>query len=366
MPEQGKAAIVRQLDGTFRVEAVEFGEPLGREVLVEVRAAGLCHSDLNVASIDRGRRLPLVAGHELAGVVVATGPDVERLRVGDHVVGTEVRACGACAACLTGRPTVCEHPDAVERDRAAAPRITQGGERIHTLGVSAFATWSIADERQFVRIPDDVPFAEASLLGCGVSTGVGAVVNVAGVAPGETVAVFGLGGVGLSIVAGAVLSGATEIIAIDVEPAKLELALALGATHAIRSGEVEVEAAVREIVPLGVDHAFDAAGARAVAPTALRSLARGGGLYLIGIPRPGELLELDTMRDVIGHQRMIRGVYMGGTNPQRDIPRYAEFYRQGRLPLEDLLSERVAIDEINRAYHSVPAHGARAVITDFS
>ncbi len=362
----GRAAIVRALDGTFRVEAVEFDAPRGREVLVEVRAAGLCHSDLNVASIDRGRPLPLVAGHELAGVVVEVGPDVRRLRVGDHVVGTEVRACGECLRCLAGRPTLCLDPNALERDPAAPPRITQDGARIHTLGVSAFATYSLADERQFVAIPQDIPFAPASLLGCGVSTGVGAAWNVARVAPGESVAVLGLGGVGLNIVAGAAMSGAATIVAVDIDDAKLELARRFGATHAIHSGREPIEEALEAIVPLGVDHAFDAVGVRGMPVTALRCTARGGSAYLIGIPRPGDLVELDTMRDVIGHQRSLRGVYMGGTNPGRDLPRYAERYRTGHLPLDELISEEIDLADINRAYATPPARGARAVITDFS
>ncbi|GGH42322.1 alcohol dehydrogenase catalytic domain-containing protein [Microbacterium album] len=371
MTRTGIAAVVRALDGVFRVEQVEFSEPEGTEVLVEVAAAGLCHSDLNVASVDRGRALPLVAGHELAGTVVAVGPGVTSLRTGDRVVGTEVRTCGRCLPCREGRPTLCAAPGALERPAGASPRIRSGegsgrGTAVHTLGTSAFATYSLADERQFAVIPDEMPFAQASLLGCGVATGVGAVLNVARVRPGESVAVFGLGGVGLNVVSGAVLAGATTIVAVDVDRDKLELAGRLGATHLVDGSVPDPAREVAAVAPGGVDHAFDAVGAVQATIATIRSTCRGGAAYLIGIPRPGALLELDTMRDMIGHQRSLRGVYMGGTNPARDIPLYARMYLDGRLPLDDLISERIHLREINRAYAAPPAHGARAVIEGFA
>ncbi|NLB47069.1 MAG: alcohol dehydrogenase catalytic domain-containing protein [Microbacteriaceae bacterium] len=363
MKRTGKAAIVERLDGTFRVATVEFDAPRGREVLVEVRAAGLCHSDLNVASVDRGRPLPLIAGHELSGVVVAVGEHVTSLAIGDHVVGTEIRACGSCTNCRVGQPALCAAPNSLERDADAPPRVTHDGARVHTLGVSAFASYSLADERQFVRIPDDLPFDLASLLGCGVTTGVGAVLNVARVSPGERVAVFGLGGVGLNIVAGAALAGARQIVAVDVDERKLRLAAEFGATDLVVSG-ADMSEELARAVPRGVDHAFDAVGIPAVTLGAIRSTAPGGTTYLIGIPRPGNLLSLDTMADMIGKQRAIRGVYMGGSNPVRDIPYFADLVLTDRLQLHRLISDRVDIEDINRAYAEPSALGARAVLTD--
>ncbi len=362
MTVTGRAAIVERLDGVFHVEEVEFDEPRDREVLVEVRAAGLCHSDLNVASVDRGRALPLIAGHELAGVVVAVGDGVRSLRVGDRVVGTEVRTCGECGPCKLGRATLCRDTGAVERPPGAAPRVRRGEERVHTLGVSAFASYSLADERQFVRISDDLPFDIACLLGCAVTTGVGAVINVARVAPVDRVAVFGLGGVGLSAVAGAALAGARQIVAVDVDARKLELARRFGATDVLAVG-ADTRAQLDDLVPDGVDHAFDAVGIRDVTVDAIRSTSPGGTTYLIGIPKPGSVLELDTMADMIGNQRGVRGVYMGGSTPSRDIPLLAGLAGSGRLPVEMLVSERVTIDEINRAYANPAPSGARAVVT---
>lgn len=366
MPTTGYAAVVDELNGQFNVQALEYDAPIGREVLVEVRAAGLCHSDLNVASVARGRTLPLIAGHELAGVVVSTGPDVSLLRTGDHVVGTEVRACGECVRCIADRQTLCLDPGSLERPKGASPRATRGNERVHTLGVSAFAAYSLADERQFVQIPQSVPFPQASLLACGVTTGVGAALNVAQIRAGESVAVFGLGGVGLNIVIGARLAEASVIIAVDVDERKLELARRLGATHTVNSTTTDVLATVAHTVPIGVDHAFDAVGVPAVTRSAIRSSTSGGSTYLIGIPKPGEALELDTMAEMIGKQRVLRGIYMGGTTPTRDIPYYAELYLAGKLPLDEIISERIGIHDINRAYATPALGGARAVITDFS
>ncbi|UOQ59073.1 alcohol dehydrogenase catalytic domain-containing protein [Leucobacter rhizosphaerae] len=366
MQVTAQAAVVERLNGRFEVQEVAFDRPIAREVLVEVRAAGLCHSDLNVAGIDRGRSLPLIAGHELAGVVVEVGPEVRGLRVGDHVIGTEVRACGTCARCASGRPTLCEIPDSLERDPRERPRVTRGGDAVHTLGVSAFAGVSLADERQFVAVPAELPFPQASLLACGITTGLGAVDNVARVQEGETVAVFGLGGVGLSIVIGAVLAGARTVIAIDIDPAKLELARRLGATHVVTAADGETTERMRAVAGSGVDHTFDAVGIPEVTISAIASTARGGTCYLIGIPKPGPALAIDTMRDLIGAQRGIRGVYMGGTVPCRDLPRYASLALEGRLPLDLLISERIGIAEINRAYAEPANGGARAVITDFS
>lgn len=360
-----KAAIIRRLDGRFDIGDVEFDEPRGHEVRVRVEAAGLCHSDMNVATIDRGRPLPLIAGHELAGVVEAVGPEVTSLTPGDHVVGTEVRFCGVCVPCASGAPFRCLDPGSLERPAGAPARATLDGVPIHTLGVAAFAERSIAHEHQFVRIPDAVPFEVAALLGCAVSTGLGAVLNSADVRPGQTVAVIGLGGVGLNIVQGAALAGAERIVAIDVVPEKLELARSFGATDVLDASEPGVAQRVHELCG-GVDHAFEATGARGPLDEAVAMTRVGGASYFIGIPRDRAALEIDVLGTLIAGQRRLVGVYMGSTNPRRDLPRYSRWYLQGRLDLDRLVARRIRLDDINDAY-AEQAGGAvaRCVVTSF-
>lgn len=360
-----RAAIIRRLDGRFDVEDVEFDEPRGREVRVRVMASGLCHSDMNVATIDRGRPLPIVAGHEIAGVVESVGPDVTSLAVGDHVVGTEVRFCGVCPECASGRPFRCLDPGSLERPEGAPPRITAAGERVHTLGVSAFAERSIAHEHQFVRIPDELPFDVAAVLGCAVSTGLGAVLNTADVRPGESVAVVGLGGIGLNIVQGARLAGAERIVAIDVVPEKLELARHFGATDVLDAAEPGVAERLQALCG-GVDHAFEATGARGPVSEAVRMTRVGGATYFIGIPRDRSPLEVDVLGTLIAGQRRLVGVYMGSTNPRRDLPRYSRYALQGRLDLDRLVARRIPLDAINEAYvEQATGTVARCVVTSF-
>ncbi|MFV0374727.1 zinc-binding dehydrogenase [Microbacterium sp.] len=348
------------------MEDLSPGEPRGREVLVEVKAAGLCHSDMNVATIDRGRTLPLIAGHEMAGVVRAVGAEVRNLRVGDHVVGTEVRLCGECEECVAGAPFRCLAPESLERGADEPPRFTRGGDRVATLGISAFAEVSIAHENQLVRIPREVPFPQASIISCAVSTGVGAVLNAARVRPGETVAVIGLGGVGLNIVQGARLAGAERIIGVDVSADKLDFARRFGATDVVDAQSEDVVERVRELSGRGVHHAFECSGARAPLDQALLLPRKGGTTYLIGIPRDPRPLEIQPLPTLIGAQRSVTGVYMGSTDPRRDIPLLCEFYLQGRLNLDDLVAREIDICQINEAYADQAAGAlARTVITSF-
>lgn len=363
---KGLASVVKELNGTFSTEEVYFSDPIRREVVVEVKAAGLCHSDMNVATIDRGRPLPLIPGHELAGVVREVGPDVTTLKVGDHVVGTEVRACGTCVQCYRGRPTLCLRPNDLERSQDDGPRVWTKQQTIHALGVASFASYSVADERFFVPIPKEVPFAEACILGCAVTTGVGAALNVAKVRPGDSIAVYGIGGIGLNIIAGARLAGASRIIAVDVSLEKITLAKEHGATHGLLNDNGTLSH-IEAIIPGGVDHAFDVVGNNAVTELALRSTTRGGSAYLIGIPAAESLLALDTMAHMIGDQRSLHGVYMGGTNPRRDIRLYADFFLEDQLRLNDMVSSQISIHEINDAYRqSERQSGVRTVVTNFS
>ncbi|MDR2256478.1 MAG: zinc-binding dehydrogenase [Arthrobacter sp.] len=344
-----QAALITRLDGSFELGDVDIDTPRGAEVLVEVKAAGLCHSDFLVATLDRGRELPLVAGHEMAGVAVGLGPDVTDLEIGDHVVATEIDFCGRCAACRAGQPYRCQNPAAVRRPDGAPARLSSLTGTVNAFGVAGFAERTLLHQNKLVRIPKDVPFEKAAVLGCAVSTGMGAVLNTAAVRPGETVAVVGLGGIGLNAIQGAALAGARTIIGVDLQPSKLELATEkFGATHAFNAAD-DVATAVRELTGGGVDHVFEAIGLGVTQRQALELARVGGSVNLIGIPQ-GAPLEFSVMRDLLMTQRTLRGVYMGSSDPRRDIPFYADLYLQGRLNLDDLVASTVSLGEIGEAY----------------
>lgn len=360
-----KAALINAIGGKFDVEDIEISEPVGAEVLVEVKAAGLCHSDMLVASVDRGRPLPMVAGHEMAGIVAAVGPDVRGLAVGDHVVGSEVSFCGHCEECRTGNTFRCMSPGDIGRPEEAGPKLRRGSEAVQAFGVAAFAEYTLCHENKLVRIPKAVPFPQAAVLGCATTTGVGAALNTAQVGPGDTVAVIGLGGIGLNILSGARIAGAATIIGIDVHASKLGLAARFGATHVINSAEEDPVTRVREITGRGVHHSFEAIGLGKTQGQALDMTRVGGGAYFIGIPQ-GAPLELNVMTQLMIPQRRVQGVYMGSSDIRRDIPLYAELYLQGRLNLDDLIAREIQLDEINDAYRVQETGSiARSVITEF-
>jgi S-(hydroxymethyl)glutathione dehydrogenase / alcohol dehydrogenase len=363
-----KAAVLNGFDGVFDVEDLRIANPVGREVMVDVKASGLCRSDLHLAQHGFGFPVPGVLGHEVAGVVTEIGPDVTQCTVGDHVVGSLIQYCGACAACLDGRTYQCAHPEATLRSADQPGRLTRYGATVHQIyGLGAFAEQVLAHENQLTPIPAEVPFAQAAVLGCATITGAGAALNTARVRPGDTVAVVGVGGVGLNVISGAVLAGAERIIAIDVGAPKLVLARRFGATDTINSTEVEPDAALRKIVPLGVDHAFEAVGLKQTSELAVKLTRVGGGAYLIGVHRPGSTIELEVVGDLLACQRRVQGVHMGSTNPKRDIPMYAELYRQRRLNLDELISTEIRLDDINNAYRQLVERPdiARMVITRF-
>lgn len=362
-----KAAVINRISGRFDIEEVSIDAPRGREVLVEVRAAGLCHSDMLVASIDRGRPLPIVCGHELAGVVTAIGPEVQEFQPGDHVVGSEVRFCGHCEECLSGAVYRCENPHELLRGPEETPRLNRSGDPVTSMGLAAFAEQVLCHENQLTGIPTTLPFPQAAVIGCAVSTGIGSVINTAGVRAGESVAVAGLGGVGLNVLQGARLAGAQTIIGIDVHPAKLELAREFGATHTVDAAHEDVVERVRQISGRGVHHAFEAIGRVATQQQVIDMTRVGGAAYLIGIPATPAPLELNALAQIIGGQRRVQGLFMGSSNPRVDIPVYASLYEQGRINLDDLIAQQISLSEINEAYEAQESGGiARSVITDFS
>jgi S-(hydroxymethyl)glutathione dehydrogenase/alcohol dehydrogenase len=360
-----KASVVSGLAQGFQVRDVDIADPIGREVLVEVKASGLCHSDLSVATFVEGYTFPAVLGHELAGVVSAVGPDVTEFGVGDHVVGSLIQFCGRCSACLSGRTYQCAHPEATEREAGLPPRLSMDGKPITQFSaLSAFAQQALVHENQLAAVPREMPWAQAALIGCGVLTGAGAVINSAAVRAGDSVVVIGAGGVGLNGVNGAVVAGASTIVVTDVEDAKLERARRFGATHTVNSRTTDPVAEVRGITGNGADHVFDFVGIRPVTRQGLDMLAKGGGLYLIGVGDNEAGVDLGSMAAVTD-QKHVHGVYMGSSNLKRDIPLYASLYLQGRLNLDDLVSKEISLDRIDEGYASLTdGHTARVVVTD--
>jgi Zn-dependent alcohol dehydrogenase len=333
----------------LEIRELELDPPGPGELLVRVRAAGLCHSDLSVIDGSRPRVMPMVLGHEAAGEVLELGPGTEGFSPGDHVVLTFVPACGACPACASGRAALCE-PGAAAN---AAGALLGGGRRWrhglhHHLGVSAFAEHAVVAAASAVKVPGDLAPEIASLFGCAVLTGVGAALNAAAVQPTDRVAIFGLGGVGLSALLGARLGGAESIVAVDVVPEKLELARELGASHAVPAGPEAVEA-VRTHTGGGADKAIETVGSERVLADAYAATRRGGTTVTVGLPHPDRMLSLPAV-SLVAEERTLRGSYLGSSVPALDIPRYIDLHREGRLPVERLLTHRLALDELNAGF----------------
>jgi len=336
------------------IETVRLQPPGRDEVRVRVRAAGLCHSDLSVIDGSRPRPLPMLLGHEAAGEVVELGAGVSGLRLGDQVVFSFVPMCGCCDPCACGRPVLCEAGAAAN----ARGTLLDGAIRLsdarqaplhHHLGVSGFAEYAVVSERSAVRIDPDLPASIAALFGCAVMTGVGAVVNTAGVRPGESVAVFGLGGVGLSALLGAAACSAWPLVAVDVVPEKLALARELGASHCIDARGGDVAAQVREATRGGADHAIETAGNERVLAAAYAATRRGGCTVTVGLPAPDRLFSVPAV-GLVAEERTVKGSYMGSAVPRRDIPRYIALHRAGRLPVDRLLTHTLRLEEINAGF----------------
>lgn len=360
-----KAAVVRSPGAGFVIEQVDLDMPLRNEVLIDVKAVGLCHSDLTLAGSDLGFAMPAVFGHEIAGVVKEVGADVRTISVGDHVVGTLIRYCGECERCLAGRSYYCRNSHRTERSKDDPPRITAAEGAINqAFGLGGFAEQALIHENQLARVPKDMPFDQAALLGCGVITGAGAVLNTAGVGRGETVAVVGTGGVGLNAISSAVIAGASAIVAIDISDAKLERARHFGATHTINSQSHDPVQELRKAVPHGADYVFDFVGSQRVAQQGIEMLSYGGGLYLVGIGGKDVSINIDAMTFMRNRNR-IESVYMGSANLKVDIPYFAGLASRGLLRLEELVTETISLEEINDGYRRLKEGSvARLVVTN--
>ena len=341
------------------IEEVELASPRAGELLVRMEAAGVCHSDLSVVDGSRIRPLPMALGHEAVGVVEQVGEGVRDVRRGDHVVLAFVPSCGECAECDGGRPALCI-PGAAANGAGhllhGAPLLSgPGGEKLfHHLGISGFARHAVVARESAVVIPKDVPFETAALFGCAVLTGTGAVLNTAQVHEGHSVAVYGLGGVGLAAVMGAVVAGASRIVAVDPVESKRKVALELGATEACTPEEA---ANIKELTGGGVDFAFEAAGVPAVLEAAFKSLKRGGTAVAMGLPHPSRTITL-TALSFAGEGKTLMGSYMGSSDPQRDIPRYLALWKAGKLPVEKLHTGSLPLSRINEAFEQLASGAA--------
>lgn len=362
-----RASVSTGIGKGFDVQDVEIAAPADQEVLVEVRASGLCHSDLHLVEREFGVPMPAVFGHEAAGVVTAVGDRVTTIGVGDHVVACLVRFCGLCLECVSGRTYSCLGPDSVLRPPGSTPRLSwPDGPLNQAYGIGGFAEQMLVHENQLAVVNKKIPFPQASVLGCGTVTGAGAAIHSAGVRVGDTVAVIGTGGVGLNVISGARLAGALRIIAIDIEDSKLEVAARFGATDAINATGVDVVSQVRKLVGPGVNHSFEVVGSRATQQQAVTLARPGGGVYFVGLAEPGATIELPASLEMLRAHNAVVGVHMGSTNLKRDIPMYADLYVQGRLNLDDLVSQEIHLSDIDHAYRQLTrGETIRSVITTF-
>jgi len=361
-----RAAVLHTLDlqspfansKPLKIEEIELDEPGMGEVLVKMTAAGLCHSDLSVITGVRPRPVPMALGHEASATVMKVGDGVVNLKAGDRVVLVFVPSCGNCMPCMEGRPALCE-PGAEANGKgtllSGARRLHLGQQAVnHHVGVSAFAEHAVVSQRSCVKVEQDIDPVESALFGCAVLTGVGAVVNTAKVQPGQTVAVIGLGGVGMCSLLGAVASGAGEVIAVDLNDAKLKAAKDLGATFTVNARDPEAAAKVREYTKGGVDFAFEMAGVTPAMELAYRITKRGGTTVTASLFHPQHTWPIQQV-SLVAEERTVKGSYIGSCIPSRDIPRYIGLYLRGKLPINKLLGERLKLDDINRGFDKLNA-----------
>ncbi len=337
----------------IQIETVELDPPQTGEVLVKIKAASLCHSDLSVINGSRPRPLPMALGHEASGVIEQVGEGVTNFAPGDKVICVFVPSCGHCIPCSEGRPALCE-PGA---EANGAGTLLGGGIRIHSetedighhVGVSAFSDYVVVSENSLVKAEEDLPFEKLALFGCAVITGVGAVVNTANIKLGSTVAVVGLGGIGLSALLGAIASGAREIIAIDINDNKLKQAKELGATAVFNSKDPDVVEQVKAYTNGGVDYAFETAGVVPAMDVAYAITKRGGTTTTTGLPHPEHKFAFPYV-SLTAEEKTLKGSYVGSCVPKRDIPRFIHMMKQGRLPVDKLLSNIISLEDINEGF----------------
>lgn len=363
-----RAAVLHQSGGhqrpyseskPMKIETLELDDPGNEEVLIKIKAAGLCHSDLSVIDGNRPRPMPMVLGHEAAGEIVKCGPNVHGFEVGDHVVFAFLPSCGHCEYCMSGRAALCE-PGAVANNNGTLLNgdrkihNAQGETYYHHLGVSGFADYTVASIYSLVKIDKDYPFEIAALFGCAVMTGVGAVVHTANVHAGESVMVVGLGGVGLSAILGAKAAGASQIIAADVNEDKLKVAKEYGATDILNSGDKEALIKLKDLTNGGVDKSVEFAGAMPALDFAFNATKKGGTTVTGALPHPDSRLSLNPLT-LVGQEKTLKGCYLGSCVPSVDIPNFLKLYKNGGLPVNKLITHRLKLEDINEGFERLAA-----------
>jgi S-(hydroxymethyl)glutathione dehydrogenase/alcohol dehydrogenase len=350
-----KAAVLYEPNTPLKIEKVTLDEPQANEVLVRIVATGVCHSDLHFMKGEMPVPVPVVPGHEGAGIVEKVGSGVTTLQPGDHVVMMVAFSCGKCRYCIDGKPTMCVENLPIQ-SMATLPgggiRLHKGKQALnHMFGLASYAEHAVVHERSCVKVREDAPLDVLCLLGCGTSTGIGAAINSTGIKPGESIAIFGCGGVGLSAVMGAKLAGAGKIIAVDTLDKKLKMAQKLGADHLIDASVDDPMIKVMELTGGGADYALECIGNVNVMTQAFASIRFGGKFIVVGMAPLGTVFSIATYEFLLG--KTISGTVQGDINPQIDIPRYIDLYMNGKLPIDKLISKTYGLEQINEAFEAL-------------
>ena len=349
-----KAAVFHGPNQPLTIEQVEIDKPRANEVLMRTVASGVCHSDLHFVDGLYPHPAPAILGHEAAGIIEEVGSAVTYVKPGDHVISCCSVFCGQCDYCMSGRPHLCSNKAATQRAKGEQPRLSLKGQPVYQfVDLSTYAEKMLVHEHAIVKIRTDMPLDRAALIGCGVTTGVGAALHTAKVEPGSTVAVFGTGGVGLSAIQGALIAGARKIIAVDVFESKLATARRFGATDTVDSSSTDAVKEIRKMTGGGVDYSFEAIGLKKTAEESFYCLAPGGTATIIGMVPVGQKIEIDG-RHILTEKKLI-GTNMGSNRFRIDMPRYIDFYMQGRLKLDEMISRRGRLEDVNEAFRAMKA-----------
>ena len=361
-----KAAVLNQIPGQLEIEDISIDKPAANEILIRTANAGLCHSDLHFMEGHWQTRLPAVMGHEAAGFVEAVGEDVRYVKAGDRVITCLSIFCGNCDLCLAGRPNLCQNFRATERPKDAPPRLTNkaGDGMAQFARLASFAEQMLVHENAVVKVREEMPLDKAALIGCGVTTGMGAVFRTARIEPGSSVCVIGAGGVGLSAVQAARIAGAGRLIVVDITEEKLAKAKEVGATDVVNGAQVDAVEAVKELTGGGVDYSFEAIGLKKTVEQAWGMLAVGGTATVVGMMPFGEKVEVPGY-EIFMQEKTLQGSMMGSNQFRKDMPRFVDMYLDGRLMLDEMVSQHIPLEKINDGYAAMQRGELARTVVDF-